>query len=129
MYPWAVSWELWAFHEKVIAILLAWSIFGNTLRWYLDDPTPKLPSALLRVKAKFETGAPPRRYWDTCRSVPMFDEHYRQEPGRLSCNISPATVNGEKIYRLRIGFKLTADSKPSKYITIPVHRNGKIYDQ
>ena len=124
-----MGWDGLSVHEKVIIFLVAWSIFGNTLRWYLDNPTPKPPSALLRVKAKFETGKPPRRYWDTCRAEPMFDEPFRAMPGRLSCNILPATYNGERVWKLHIGFKLTADSKPQQYITIPVYPNGKIYDQ
>lgn len=126
--PWP-GWTGMAPHEKVIAIAIAWSLFGNVLRRFLDDPTPKVPKSLLRVKAKFETGKPPRRYWETCRAVPMFDEHYRAAPGRLSCNVRRATFNGEKMWKLHIGFKLTADSKPDKYITIPVYPNGKIYDQ
>ena len=109
---------------------LAWSVFANVLRKYLDNPTPKMPKSLEKVKAGFELGKPNRRYWDTCRAVePMFDDHYRAVPGRLSCRVAPATYNGERVWKLHIGFKATADSKPSHYVTIPVYPNGKIYDQ
>ena len=119
------------FYEKALICVVAFSLFGNTLRWYLDDPSPKPPKALQRIKEKFEVGKPPRRYWDTLRAHPsgMFDEHYRAVPGRLSCTILPARYNGERVWKLRVGFKTTASSKPSYYVTIPVYKNGKIYDQ
>ena len=114
---------------KFLWCIFGLSLAGNALRWYIDNPLPSAPKMLLNIKAKFENGKPPRRYWDTLRAEPMFDEHYRAVPGRLSCTVAPSKINNEAVWNLRIGFKTTANSKPSKYINIPVYKNGKIYDQ
>ncbi len=91
------------------------------------SPTP-IPPKLMQLKYAIEDGKPARKFWDTLRAEPMFDEHYRQVPGRLSCTVIPFTANGEDVWQLRVGFKTTADSKPTKFISIPVYKNGQIYD-
>ncbi len=87
-----------------------------------------IPKRLLQLKAGIEKGKPHRRFWHSLRAQPQFDDHYRRVPGRLSCTVLPLHVNGEDHWQLRVGFKTTADSQPSFYISIPVYANGQIYD-
>ena len=86
------------------------------------------PRRLLQLSRGFEKGKPNRRYWSALRAEPMFDEHYRKIPGRMSCTVLPFRCNDEDIWQLRVGFKTTAADKPSKFISIPVYSDGKIYD-
>ncbi len=117
--------------ELAIFICKAWLLY--LILWVLGrgirrKDTPPIPKRLMVLREGFLKGKPNRRYWDTLRAEPMFDEHYRKVPGRLSCDILPYNANGESIWQLRVGFKTTANDKPSKYISIPVYKDGKIYD-
>lgn len=89
---------------------------------------PVIPKQLLRLKAGFDKGKPHRRYWHTLRANPGFDDHYRRVPGRLSCTVLPYNIKGEDHWQLRVGFKDSADSRPSTFISIPVYSNGQILD-
>lgn len=88
-----------------------------------------VPKRLLQIKEKIEAGKPPRGLWSSLRVEPMFDAHYRRIPGRLSCTVLPLQVNKENVWQLRVGFRPTAASRPSHFISIPVYSNGQIYDQ
>lgn len=89
---------------------------------------PDVPKRLLQMKAQIEKGKPHRSLWSALRAEPMFDDHYRRVPGRLSCTVMPLQVNKENVWQLRVGFRTTADSRPSHFISVPVYSNGKIYD-
>ena len=89
---------------------------------------PPIPARLLQLQQGFLNGKPNRRYWESLRAEPMFDEHYKKVPGRMSCTILPYECNKENVWQFRVGFKTTAADKPSKFISIPVYADGKIYD-
>lgn len=89
---------------------------------------PPIPARLLQLREGFLKGKPNRRYWDTLRAEPMFDEHYRKVPGRMTCTVMPYKCNKEDVWQFRVGFKTTAADKPTKFISIPVYADGKIYD-
>jgi hypothetical protein len=110
--------------------LLVISTLINILRvMYNNAKLDPVPKRLVKIKEGIEKGKPHRRYWHILRANPMFDEHYRYVPGRLTCAVLPYKCNKEDIWQLRVGFKTTADEKePSSYINIPVYKNGKIYD-
>lgn len=114
---------------KTLWFIALFSLAGNAGRIYWErrvkDPTPK---ALLRLKEGIEKGKPNRRLWNTLRAQPMFDDHYRRIPGRMSCTIHRFECNKENVWQLRVGFKTTAADEPSNYISIPVYANGHIYD-
>lgn len=102
----------------------------NLLRcMYESAKLNPVPKRLLKLKEGIEKGKPHRRYWHILRANPMFDEHYRYVPGRLTCAVLPYECNKEDIWQLRVGFKETAgDKEPQTYISIPVYKNGQIYD-
>lgn len=102
---------------------------GNRiLRVYQKSETPPVPKRLLQIAGQVRKGNPPRRYWDTLRAEPMFDQHYRRMPHRMTCCVIPHRVNGEDVWQLRVGFRTTPNEEPSKFISIPVYSNGHIYD-
>lgn len=104
-------------------------LIGNRiLRVYQKSGPPPVPKRLLQIAGQVRKGNPPRRYWDTLRAEPMFDEHYRRMPHRMTCCVIPYRVNGEDVWQLRVGFRTTPNEEPSKFISIPVYNNGKIYD-
>lgn len=87
------------------------------------------PPSLVDIKRKFLLGKPPRKYARTLRAFePRATSHYCKVPGRLTCAIRPFNVNGEKIWQLIVGFKETAESKPSHFCKIAVYADGQIYD-
>lgn len=110
--------------------LLVISCLLNLLRsMYESSKLDPVPKRLLKLKEGIEKGKPHRRYWHILRANPMFDEHYRYVPGRLTCAVLPYECNKEDIWQLRVGFKETAgDKEPQSYINIPVYKNGQIYD-
>ena len=90
---------------------------------------PKIPKALDRICEKITQGMVPTNVANILKvRVPGFTEHYRRVPGRMSCRCTPHEVHGEKVYALVIGFKETAASPADYYITIPVYKNGNIYE-
>lgn len=116
-----------------LTIFLLKACLFYVLLWYLvrklmSIETPPVPKRLMQLRKGFEKGTPHRRYWSALRAEPMFDEHYRKVPGRMSCTVLPYKCNEEDVWQLRVGFKTTAAEKPSKYISIPVYKDGKIYD-
>lgn len=90
-----------------------------------DEYPPKLGE----IKNKFIMGKPPRKFHRTLRAYePRATSHYCKVPGRLTCAIRPYDVNGERIWQLVVGFKESAESKPSHFCQIPVYGDGQIYD-
>ena len=118
--------DIISFTFKLLVISFLLNIFRIM---YESSKLYPVPKKLLRLKEGIEKGKPHRRYWHILRSDPMFDEHYRYVPGRLTCSVIPYKCNNEDIWQLRVGFKATAsDREPQKYINIPVYKNGQIYD-
>jgi hypothetical protein len=109
--------------------LIAWVCYYILLELFRFAYQDKTPGTLEQTKVKFLMGKPPRKYHKTLRAVePLAISHYCKVPGRLSCAIRPYDVNGEKLWKLVIGFKSTAESQPTKFIQIPVYADGQIYD-
>ena len=109
--------------------MFLFSLIGRFLFYCIDQASgPEIPKNLLRLKAGFEKGKPNRRFWNTLRAQPGYQDYYRLAPGRLSCTVLPLEVHGENHWQLRVGFKKTADSRPSFYMSIPVYKNGQILD-
>ncbi len=87
------------------------------------------PPRLVEIKNRFLLGKPPRKFHHTLRAYePRATSHYCKVPGRLTCAIKPYNVNGEAVWQLVIGFKESAESKPTQFCQIPVYADGQIYD-
>jgi|11BtaG_2_1085332.scaffolds.fasta_scaffold00821_18 hypothetical protein len=116
------------FAAFIVKICFLYCIIWFGLRTFKARIPPPIPDRLMKLSNSIANGKPHRRYWATLRAEPMFDDHYRKLPGRMSCTVLPFKSKGEQVWQLRVGFKETADSEPSKFISIPVYKNGQIYD-
>jgi hypothetical protein len=106
--------------------LLCYYILLELFRYLYQD---KRPPKLEEIKLRFMQGKPPRKFHRILRAYePVAMSYYCKAPGRLTCAIQPYDVNGEKIWQLIVGFRETADSKPTKFIQIPVYSDGQLYD-
>lgn len=103
-------------------------IINKIIKLYEGSTPAPVPKRLLQIAGQVRKGNPPRRYWDTLRAEPMFDQHYRRMPHRMTCCVTPHRVNGEDVWQLRVGFRTTPNEEPTKFISIPVYNNGHIYD-
>ena len=109
--------------------VMIFCLLGRLFVIEYDRRSIVVPKNLLRLKRGFEKGKPNRRFWNTMRAHDSgFDVHYRKVPGRMTCTVLPLTTHGEDVWQLRIGLKETANSKPNKYVSIPVYSNGQIYE-
>lgn len=109
------------------AFLFSWSVMMNVFRYFGGRPT--VPATLMRMADRISKGNIPTHVNLILQAkVSGYDEHYRRVPGRLSCNVRPIKRNGENIYALVIGFKETAAQPAESYITIPVYKNGNLYE-
>lgn len=90
---------------------------------------PQVPAALERISERIAQGKVPTNVSNILKAkVPGYMEHYRRVPGRLACRVVPHQVNGEGVYALVIGLKETAAKPAHQYITVPVYKNGNIYE-
>jgi len=90
---------------------------------------PRVPAALERISQRIVQGKVPTNVSNILKAkVPGYMEHYRRVPGRMSCRVTPHEVNGEGVYALVIGFKETAATPAHQYISVPVYKNGNLYE-
>ena len=109
--------------------IACFSILGNAINyWYCRPIIPKrLDQMALRiVKGK----VPPHINFILKEKVPGYIEHYRSVPGRITCRVEPYhdRSTNEHVYALVVGFKEHASKLADKYITIPVYKNGQLYE-
>jgi len=104
--------------------------FSYSVKYLFDFfEQPSIPKGLENKAKKMEQGRVPTNVRNILKAqVPGFLEHYNLVPGRLSCHVRPHVAHREHIFAYVIGLKETAQSKPHKFITIPVYKNGNLYE-
>lgn len=104
--------------------------FSYALVYLMDFfEQPSIPKGLQSKAKKIQEGRVPTNVRNILKArVPGFLEHYNLVPGRMSCHVRPHIANKENIFAYVIGFKETAQSKPDRFITIPVYKNGNLYE-
>lgn len=92
---------------------------------------PSIPKRLDQIANSIAKGRVPKRFDTILRErVPGYREHYKLVPGRLACRAEPYydRATKESVYALVIGFKEHVSKPADKYITIPVYKDGKLYE-
>ena len=115
----SIQWLIVTFMAVAFTVVHATDFWGK----------PKVPAALERISQKIAQGRVPTNVSNILKAkVPGYIEHYRRVPGRMSCRVTPHEVNGEGVYALVIGFKETAASPADRFISVPVYKNGNLYE-
>ena len=103
------------------------SLALNGINWYYGRKA--IPAALDRMAERIAKGKVPTAVNLILKErVSGYVEHYKLVPGRMSCRIGHYRCGEPGIYTLIIGFKEHARKPADKYITIPVYKNGKLYE-
>lgn len=110
-------------------VLCFYFLYLLLLEGFIITDEGSFPPKLVEIRKRFIMGKPPRKFHATLRiHEPTATSHYCKVPGRLTCVIRPYNANGEKLWQLVVGFKETAQSKPTHFCQIPVYADGQIYD-
>ena len=101
----------------------------NAIDFYYGKPS--IPAALDKIAEKIARGKVPSHINFVLKErVPGYVEHYKNVPGRLACRAEPYhdRSTDEHVWCFVIGFKEHASQPADRYITIPVLKNGKLYE-
>lgn len=109
--------------------IAALSVLLNAINYYYGRP--KIPKRLDQMSERIAKGKVPKHIDLILKTkVSGYVEHYKAVQGRIACRAEPYydRSNGEHVYALVIGFKEHASKVADKYITIPVYKNGQLYE-
>jgi len=114
---------------QFIISLVCLSILLNAINWFYGKP--KIPPRLDQIASRIAQGNVPKKYDLILREkITGYREHYTLVAGRMCCRAEPYydRTTKESVYALVIGFKEHVSSPADKYITIPVYKNGNLYE-
>lgn len=109
--------------------LVCLSVLLNAINWYYGKPS--IPKKLDQISNRIAQGKVPKKYDLILREkIPGYLEHYKLVPGRIACRAEPYydRTTKESVFALVIGFKEHVSTPADRYITIPVYKDGNLYE-